>query len=190
MIYIIRHGKTEMNKAGLLQGRSDYSLNEEGVLQAREAYERLRGVHFDHVFTSPLSRAVQTAEIVVPGTVPVVDRRLIEMDYGPFEGVDLQNMPPELVFFFRDFVRNPAPEGMEQLSEVVERAGAFLEDIKVLQGNILISTHAISMKGILEYLTPDAHGAFWSRYIGNCAVYVCRLENSRFSVPEPMPDEP
>ena len=186
MIYIIRHGKTEMNKAGLLQGRSDYSLNEEGVLQAKEACERLRGVHFDHVFTSPLSRAVQTAEIVVPGTVPVVDRRLIEMDYGPFEGVDLQNMPPELVFFFRDFVRNPAPEGMEQLSEVVERAGAFLEDIKVLQGNILISTHALLMKGLLEYLTPGSGGSYWSKYIGNCAIYTCENTGGTFALPQEM----
>ena len=79
---------------------------------------------------------------------------------------------------------------MESLESVVHRSGAFMEDIRHLSGNILISTHAISMKGILEYLTPDAHGAFWSRYIGNCAVYVCRLENSRFSVPEPVPDEP
>ena len=57
-----------------------------------------------------------------------------------------------------DFIHNPAPEGMEQLSSVIGRAGAFLEDIRHLRGNILISTHAIAMKGLLEYLTPESQG--------------------------------
>ncbi|MBR0114575.1 MAG: histidine phosphatase family protein, partial [Firmicutes bacterium] len=63
MIYIVRHGKTELNRANVLQGRSDHPLNEEGIKQAEDASERLRSVRFDHVFTSPLIRAVQTAEI-------------------------------------------------------------------------------------------------------------------------------
>ena len=61
MIYIIRHGKTELNRAKALQGRSDHPLNEEGILQAKEAAEKLRDVSFDYVFSSPLIRALQTA---------------------------------------------------------------------------------------------------------------------------------
>lgn len=185
-IYIIRHGKTEMNKANLLQGRSDYPLNEEGIRQAGTAADLLRGVHFDHVFSSPLSRALQTAKIVVPEAEPVVDELLIEMDYGPFEGTDLTRLPAELITFFSDFVRNPAPEGMEQLPAVVERAGRFLEGIRHLQGNILISTHALLMKGLLEYLTPGSEGSYWSKHIGNCAVYTVEISEGRFSVPEQL----
>ena len=106
MIYIIRHGKTAMNHANLLQGRSDIPLNEEGIRQAREAADRLRDIRFDYVFTSPLGRAVETAEIVVPGLEPVVDELLIEMDYGPFEGTDLTHLPEELISFFSDFSFN------------------------------------------------------------------------------------
>ena len=91
MIYIIRHGKTELNKANVLQGRSNYPLNEEGIEQAKKAAEDLREIHFDHVFSSPLTRAVQTAEIICPDIKPVIDERLIEMDYGPYEGSDLEN---------------------------------------------------------------------------------------------------
>lgn len=185
-IYIIRHGKTQMNHANLLQGRSDIPLNEEGIRQAQEAADRLRDVRFDHVFTSPLGRAVQTAAIVVPGVEPVVDELLIEMDYGPFEGTDLTHLPAELVTFFSDFVHNPAPEGMEQLPAVVERAGRFLEGIRRLEGNILISTHALLMKGLLEYLTPGSRGSYWSKYIGNCALYTAELRDGGFSVPEEM----
>ena len=186
MIYIIRHGKTELNKANVLQGRSNYPLNEEGIKQAEEAADNLREIRFDHVFSSPLIRAVRTAEIVCPGIEPVIDDRLIEMDYGPYEGSDLKNPTPEIIAFFSDFAHNPAPEGMEQLDSVVARAGDFVESIRNLSGNILVSTHAIAMKGILEYLTPDSKGAYWSKYIGNCAVYIAENKNGVISIPKEM----
>ena len=71
MIYIVRHGQTEKNKANVLQGRSDVPLNEAGRQQAEEVREA--GISFDLVYTSPLIRAVQTAEITPEGgwSVPV-----------------------------------------------------------------------------------------------------------------------
>ena len=183
MIYIIRHGKTELNKAKVLQGRSNFPLNEEGIRQAREAAELLGDVSFSRVFSSPLTRAVQTAEILAPHIKPVIDERLIEMDYGPYERADLTHLPPEILTFFSDFVHNPAPDGMEQLSSVVERAGEFLEDIRQISGDILISTHAIAMKGILEYLSPESKGGYWSKYIGNCAIYLATNFNGYIGVP-------
>ena len=72
---------------------------------------------------------------------------------------------------------------MEQLSSVVERAGTFLEEIRYLEGDILVSTHAIAMKGILEYLTPGSGGSYWSKYIGNCAIYAAENSNGTIGVP-------
>lgn len=185
MIYVIRHGQTELNSAHALQGRSDHPLNEAGIAQAGEAGRLLkeRGVSFSHVFSSPLQRAVQTARIVAPGVPVTTDERLTEMDYGPYEGTDLRNPPAEIRTFFSDFVHNPAPDGMEQLSSVVERTGAFIEDIRGLGGDVLISTHAIAMKGILEYLTPQSQGGYWSRFIGNCSVYVADCQDGVLGVP-------
>ena len=74
MIYIIRHGQTEMNKAGRLQGRRDVPLNENGEKQAEEAAGILSGIEFDHVFSSPLTRAVRTAEIVTGGAEQIPKR--------------------------------------------------------------------------------------------------------------------
>ena len=106
------------------------------------------------------------------------------MEYGPSEGMGLDALTPEVLPFFSDFVRNPAPEGMEQLSSVVRRVGSFLEEHCASGGNILISTHAIAMKGMLEYLTPASGGSYWSKYIGNCAVYTAELlPNGAWSVP-------
>lgn len=186
MIYIIRHGQTELNSRRALQGRSDHPLNENGIAQAREAAARLRDIPFSAVYTSPLIRARQTAQIIAPGIEPVVDRRLIEMDYGPYEGTDLHHLPPEVLRFFSDFARNPAPAGMEPLDAVVRRAGEFVEALCRTEENILISTHAIAMKGILEYLTPGSDGAHWSSYIGNCAVYITDYRDGRFTVPREM----
>ena len=185
-LYIIRHGQTELNNAHVLQGRSDYPLNENGIAQAREVGQWLmnQGIVFSYVYSSPLKRAVQTAELIAPGKSIVIDDRLIEMDYGLYEGMDLKNPAPEIAVFFSDFINNPAPKGMEPLSRVVQRTGTFLEDIKELPGNILISTHAIAMKGVLEYLTPDSNGSYWSKYIGNCAVYAANNIGGKIGVPE------
>ena len=191
MIYLIRHGETARNKEKVLQGRIDVPLNDTGREQAAEVRDRFRaaGITFDKIYTSPLIRAIQTAEIVTEGmdAVPqIVDDRLIEMDYGPYEGMDLTHPAPELIAFFRDFVHTPAPEGMEPLPEVTARLGAFLSDIRAeaAGSNILISTHAIAMKGALEYLEPDAGGRWWSTFIRNCAVYTAETSPEEgWSVP-------
>ena len=190
-IYMIRHGQTAQNKAGLLHGRgSNAPLNEEGFSQAEAAAGWFldRHICFDAVYSSPLERALQTARVLAPSAPLIVDERLIEMDYGPYEGLDLRHMPPEVLTFFRDFVHNPAPVGMELLSAVVERAGSFLEDLKKNRTDqtVLLSTHAIALKGLLEYLTPDSQGRWWSEYIGNCAVFRTLLCEGHYSVPLPL----
>ena len=187
MLYIIRHGQTELNTKMQMQGRSDHPLNETGSAQAEEAAGRFAemGVKIDKVYSSPLIRALQTAKAIAPEAEIVVDNRLIEMDYGPYEGMDLRDPAPEVLEFFKDFVNVPAPEGMEPLPDVVARLGDFIEEIReeAEHCNILLSTHAIAMKGALEYLTPDSHGSYWSKYIGNCEIYVAEAENGDFSVP-------
>jgi len=187
LLYIIRHGQTELNTKMLMQGRSDHPLNANGWAQAEEAAQRLAdmGVSIDKVYCSPLIRAIQTAGIIAPGKETVLDERLIEMDYGPYEGMDLTDPAPEVMDFFMDFVNVPAPEGMEPLPEVVARLGSFLEDIaeEAEHTDILISTHAIAMKGALEYLTPDSNGGYWSKNIGNCDIYAAEVKDGKYTVP-------
>ena len=189
MIYLVRHGETVRNKAGRMQGRSDFPLNERGEEQARLLGQRFRraGVRFDAVYASPLRRAVQTAALIAGEDADIrVDERLIEMDYGPYEGMDLRHPAPEVLAFFMDFVNVPAPAGMEKLSAVTARLGRFLEELKAESAgkNVLISTHAIALKGALEYLTPESKGSYWAKNIGNCAVYRTELTDRAFLAPE------
>ena len=186
MIYIIRHGQTANNKAKLLQGRSDIPLNKDGIRQAEAAAMWFcdQQIRIDSVYSSPLIRAVETAKIIAPEAPLFIEDRLIEMDYGPYEGMDLTNPAPEVRVFFSDFVHNSVPQGMEPLSSVTARLGEFMEEIREqAEGqNIMLSTHALAMKGALEYLT-DSHGSYWSKFIGNCAVYAIPIRDNRFGMP-------
>lgn len=187
MLYIVRHGQTARNKANVLLGRTDVPLNDTGKKQAQELSDLFHnaGIVFDIVYSSPLIRARETAQILAPYAEMIADARLIEMDYGPYEGADLRNPPAELMHFFYDFVHVPAPDGMEQLSSVTARVGTLLEEIRheAETRNILLATHAIAMKGALEYLTPDSNGRYWSMYIGNCDVWQCEAHSDGYSLP-------
>jgi broad specificity phosphatase PhoE len=187
-IYIIRHGETDNNKKRVLQGRSNLPLNEEGVRQAEKARDFFDGneIMFDKIYSSPLIRAIRTAEIITGDAASfILDDQLLEMDYGPYEGMDLNDPAPEVMAFFRDFAGTPAPDGMEPLPAIVKRLGAFLEEIaeEAERHNILISTHAIAMKGALEYLTPESKGSYWAKNIGNCDIYAAEAKGGKFSVP-------
>ena len=187
MLYIIRHGQTAKNKQKVLQGRSDLPLNEEGRRQSLDAGAALAEhvVKAARVYSSPLIRAVETAQLACGTDDVVTDERLIEMDYGPYEGMDLTSPAPEVMAFFMDFAGTPAPEGMEQLSAVVERTGKFADEIieEAKDGDVVISTHAIAMKGFLEYLTPDSNGSYWSKYVGNCEIYAVPVTEEGYGIP-------
>jgi uncharacterized phosphatase len=81
MIYVVRHGQTDLNKEGRLQGRFGLSLNDQGIEQAEVLKMELTDIKFDYVFSSPQERAVQTAEIAASKKA-VVDPRLDVFDLG------------------------------------------------------------------------------------------------------------
>lgn len=191
-IWFVRHGETAKNRDRLLQGRSDAPLNEAGIEQAGMARRFFmdKGVEFDRVISSPLRRAMQTARIITDGSNGnekleiQTDDRLLEMDYGPYEGTSLEHPSPEIIHFFSDFVHNPAPEGMESLAHVTGRMGDFLEDLKETDAeSVLLATHAIALKGALEYLTPESDGQWWSRFISTCAVFSTEYDGKEYSLP-------
>lgn len=81
MIYIVRHGETDWNKEGKLQGHTDTELNDTGRKQALILKDKLQNIHFDKVFVSPLKRTRQTAEIITKSP-QIIDSRIIERNNG------------------------------------------------------------------------------------------------------------
>ena len=88
----LRHGVTDWNRQGRFQGRTDNPLNDTGIAQAHAAAERLQRVSLGHVISSPLVRALRTAEIIAAASSKIVtiDHGLIELDFGSFEGMPVR----------------------------------------------------------------------------------------------------
>ena len=103
-IYIIRHGETALNVQGVLQGQIDEPLNENGRKLAELTGRGMRGIRFDACISSPLSRAVETAQIVLRESgndLPInIDERLLEMDFGDMDAKKISEMGEESLSFF------------------------------------------------------------------------------------------
>src|ERR1700752_2306268 len=86
VVYLARHGETAWSLSGQHTGRTDLPLTERGERNARALGERLRGLTFAKVFTSPLQRAARTCELAGFGALAEIDPDLVEWDYGQYEG--------------------------------------------------------------------------------------------------------
>ena len=151
-IYVIRHGQTPWNVERRLQGRSDTDLNEIGREMAIETGKAFQKVHFDVVFTSPLKRARETAELFLGDRkVPVIEEpRIQEISFGDYEGLacgkDNYSIPDPN---FNDFFEHPehyqTPPNGESLEELGARTKAFMEDImhrpELQDKTVLVSSH-------------------------------------------------
>ncbi len=139
MIYFVRHGQTEWNNIGRIQGHIDIELNKQGIEQALIVKEKLKDVKFDKVFSSPLTRAVQTAQIICDNEV-VVDERLKERYNGELEGKfkDEIKVYPD----FND--PNETRCGIESITSFRNRIKDFIDEMvtKYKGQNILVATHA------------------------------------------------
>ena len=177
MLYIIRHGKTDWNALHRLQGRTDVPLNDEGRRMAEEAREAYRDVHFDVCFCSPLSRARETAEILLRGRdVPVLtDDRLAEMGFGSYEGLEnsfqIPDCPINVLFRSPEKYDSP-PGGAESLDELFARTGAFLreraEPLLKEGKDVLIVGHGAMNSSIVCQVRQLPRSQFWSAGIENC----------------------
>ena len=134
-IFLIRHGEIPSNTINRYAGRSDEELTDDGIRQVREVSKKLEAYPIKRLFTSPLRRAVQTAEIVgeLFNLTPIVEPDLKELRLGPWEGLcekEIAKQYPEEWFVW---YTNPAKldlPGRERLEELVERAVRAMERIR------------------------------------------------------------
>jgi len=176
MLYIMRHGKTDWNAEYKLQGRIDIPLNEEGRQMAKEAAKEYKEVHFDVCYCSPLSRAQETAKILLEGrNVPIItDNRLREMSFGVCEGSKniFENPDHPMYKFFKDPENWTPPAEAESFEELYARTGEFLRDvIKKDQADgkdILIVGHGAMNNSIISQIRNIPRAKFWETAIPNC----------------------
>lgn len=168
MIYIVRHGQTDWNIEGRNQGHTDIPLNEKGIKQAEETAKKLKGKNFDLAFSSPLTRAYQTAQIICKNNI-IVDERLIERSNGDLEG-KLKEEYKDCVDFTDP---NETRHGIETLYEFRKRIYNFFDEIleKYPQKEILVVTHAgVSIYAKCYFEGEPKDGNYSNYKLKNCEI--------------------
>ena len=171
--YFVRHGQTDWNVVGKLQGQQDIPLNDEGILQAKEVAERLYnlGVNVECIYSSPLMRAHKTAEIIASklGFCVEVNPLLKEMNFGCFEGKIIASLPEEeketfhRVAFAGPFDEKYADLNVENCNQVVSRFHTFIENLPLDKDNIMLVSHGAFIKSVIKPFLAE------NIFITNCA---------------------
>jgi probable phosphoglycerate mutase len=138
-LYLARHGETAWTLSGQHTGLTDVPLTERGEQDARRLGERLRGLHFARVLTSPLQRASRTCDLAGFGSAAAEDRDLLEWNYGRYEGrtsADIHKERPDW-----DLFRDGCPEG-EKAADVGARVDRVIARARAAQGDVLLFSSA------------------------------------------------
>lgn len=180
-IYIVRHGETEANKQGYVQGWTDVPLNENGRILAELTGRGMKDIRFDHCFSSPLTRAKETAEILLResgNSVPVsFDDRIKEMNFGSFEGISVRD--EQVAQFLKDPVVDFKIPGGESIQEVMKRTQEFLKELIARDDDktYLVSTHGCALRAMLNVLYEDKDD-YWHGHVPyNCCVNIIEVKN-------------
>lgn len=154
VLYAVRHGQTEKNKYGLVQGQTETDLNEIGISEAEKLQSLVSSLNIDVVISSPLKRAKDTARIITNNQLPInIDDRLIERDWGLCEGAHIDEVDTVKCW---NFFLNTDDNGIEKVQDLLKRVSEFLEDIKVRYSdkNVLVVTHSAILRAIHYCLRP------------------------------------
>lgn len=164
--FLVRHGETDWNLVGRIQGSTDIPLNETGRAQAQATGEKMQGRRWDVIISSPLSRAMETASIIakavgLPEPTPIAD--IVERHYGEAEGMT----GPELEAFYPN--DTPVP-GRETREAVKERVISALHSIakENLGKNVIVVAHGGVIRAVLQSTTGHA---FFGERITNGSVH-------------------
>lgn len=146
ILYLVRHGETEKNKYGLVQGQTECDLSKKGMDDAKQIIPLVRNIKIDVVVSSPLKRTVDTAKIITEGRFPInTDDRIIERDWGLCEGASIDEVDTVKCW---NFYENTDNNGIEKVQDLMNRVSDFIEDMKdkYPDKNILVVSHSAVLR--------------------------------------------
>jgi Fructose-2,6-bisphosphatase len=193
-IVLIRHGITDWNCRGIRQGQANIPLNAQGRKQASQLAQELQDFDFTLCFSSPLSRALETAKIVLGNRdIPVIeDNLLVEQAYGLDEGtrpfVPFTHIPlPKEYNYQHRPERYQAPLGGESFEDLYARARLFLNSTllpftRKEEGTILIASHSAFLSAFENVLFDIPADQFWQLRLDTCGHAILKEENGNFSI--------
>lgn len=147
-LYVVRHGQTDQNVLGLVQGDTESDLTEKGIEDAKALRELVETLNIDVVVSSPLRRAVDTAKLITNNKHEIlIDDRLIERDFGLSEGKPVDE---ELTIKYWDFKLNTDINQVEKVRDLMFRITEFIEDMRnrYEDKNVLVVAHSAILRAI------------------------------------------
>ncbi len=175
IICFIRHGQTDWNTKGLMQGRDDIPLNSEGIRQAKEASMGLKAsldkgsFKFHKIYTSPLSRAYVTANTIAEAigcNTPACDERLIERDFGVLSGGHYDR-------FSKAVLEDTEEKSVETVKSLLDRVNSFIyENVKLGENALLVTHGAVARIYARNAKKADRVAEIDIGMLGNCHMVV------------------
>jgi len=155
-LYVLRHGETNENITGIMQGNMETVLNELGRKQAESVRNKVKEAGIDLVISSPKKRAVETAQIAAPNIPIILDDRLLSRNHGEFEG--MQRNQVNLKDYW-NIKLNKQFEKAESMGEIFNRVSSLLNDISINYSDktVLLVTHSGITRVLYYYFNgfPD-----------------------------------
>ncbi len=192
MIYLIRHGLTEWNTGGLFRGRHDIPLSEEGRRQAhllgKHIAEELKGVRLPVIYSSPLSRAYETASIVAGYTDAKVvsEESLIDVDFGDWQGKNASEVEKQYPDSYRMYRMHPEKAtfpGGESLEGCFNRCmQGFFGLAGATNGKLTLVSHRVILKLILIGVLELPLSAFWRIQLDTCSLNTFEMRGGTFVI--------
>jgi broad specificity phosphatase PhoE len=183
---LIRHGDTTWNVEEIFRGRADVELNEVGVKQAAILAKYLYDERIVAIYSSPLKRALKTAEIIAGShhiyVTPAPE--LIDFDYGEWQGLSHDTVKEKYQTLYAQWLNNPhlvkVPKG-ESLDDVSSRAINLVNRVIAKhQGTIALVSHRVIHKVTICALLGLDNSHFWNIRLDTCGITAFTYENQRF----------
>ncbi len=186
-IYLVRHGTTEWNREEIFRGRAECPLDESGLAEARATGAYFEGVGIDLIYTSPLSRAGETARIIGEGRglQVVPDPAFIDLDFGEWQGLPLREVReryPDLYRIWRERPQDARFPGGETLAEATSRAWERLLGIiaECPEKTIIIVSHRVITKILICAAVGLDNSHFWQIKQDTTAINCLEHARGRF----------
>ena len=176
-LILIRHGETDSNIRGSYLGWTDIELNETGLSQVRILKDRIKNTKIDRIFSSPLKRALQTAEIINESYRMdiVYTDGLKERNFGIWDDLTLEEMtqryPSEYKAWISDWTKYSIKDG-ESAMEAYNRSAEFVRELveKNTEGVFMLVTHLGTIRFLLAYLLELGIESSWHFRVDNASI--------------------
>jgi broad specificity phosphatase PhoE len=186
-IYLVRHGQTAWNKEEIFRGRTDVPLNETGLRQSELAGQYFKGMEIHAIYSSPLSRAWQTAQKIAQFHNLQVDplKGILDMSFGDWEGHAHQEIRKIDGEIYRQWVESPhlvRLPGGESLDDVRGRAMAALEEVirKHRDQTIVLVSHRVVCKVLICAILGLDNSHFWQIAQDTTAINLVQYKNGKY----------